>query len=364
MTDVKCPWDGCDYITDNETAIKTHHYQAHGESMCVVDTECGYCNADLTLPQWEYDRRDNCFCQDTDCRNKWFRENRGGEDHPTYIDRDNPEEPWQEKDVLEELYVEEKLSAIKIADRFDCSRGTIEDWLHKHNIETRVSQYAKRPWTDKATLEDLYVEKQMSMKEVADEIGCSEQTVCDWLAKHGIKTRDVSSFNVGAEYKDKDKLQELYVEEDLSAKHVGEKLGCDGVTVLEWIRHYDIDVREARSGEDHYAWVGTEGRSDYGPRWQEQREKALQRDGYKCQHTGITREEHYKKYDCDLPVHHIIPLRLFDDTSEANHVSNLVTLSEAVHKTHEKWIDVVIENSNKCHQSQMGVMDSPTNNVA
>jgi len=45
-------------------------------------------------------------------------------------------------------------------------------------------------WRDKDTLEELYVEEEMTQPEIAEELGCSTQTVYTWMKKHGIETRD------------------------------------------------------------------------------------------------------------------------------------------------------------------------------
>jgi 5-methylcytosine-specific restriction endonuclease McrA len=88
------------------------------------------------------------------------------------------------------------------------------------------------------------------------------------------------------------------------------------------------------SGENAPNWKGG-GVSYYGETWLPQRRKALQRDKYECQNCGLTREQHYDEYGADLEVHHIQPIRTFEDTSEANQLSNLVTLCTECHTEHE-----------------------------
>lgn len=64
-------------------------------------------------------------------------------------------------------------------------------------------------------------------------------------------------------------------------------------------------------------------------RWNDQvnyggnREKALERDGYKCQNCGITQEESFKKYGRDLYVEHV--------RGKSNELSNLITACEGCH---------------------------------
>lgn len=86
------------------------------------------------------------------------------------------------------------------------------------------------------------------------------------------------------------------------------------------------------TGSDHPRWSG-KGGVPFGYNWEEQREKALKRDGYECQYCGMTNSEHNEKYDEGMTVHHIIPRKeFFDrgnrtfDTEEANKLENLMAL--------------------------------------
>jgi len=83
---------------------------------------------------------------------------------------------------------------------------------------------------------------------------------------------------------------------------------------------------DVRSGKDSPRWRG--GYDDYyGPMWPEQRQKALERDGYACTECGATH---------DLVVHHMTPFREFVDGEErdyqaAHALSNLRSLCRECH---------------------------------
>lgn len=70
---------------------------------------------------------------------------------------------------------------------------------------------------------------------------------------------------------------------------------------------------------------------DYGPNWEDQRERALIRDNYRCQECGTTAEEHYERHGMELHVHHIRPAREFTDAERRNALENLVTLCTVCH---------------------------------
>ena len=75
--------------------------------------------------------------------------------------------------------------------------------------------------------------------------------------------------------------------------------------------------------------------NDYGPNWQAQREKALERDGYRCRTCGAVEDP--------LHVHHVRPFREYGyvpgrnrNYLEANRLENLVTLCPSCHRRAEE----------------------------
>lgn len=94
-------------------------------------------------------------------------------------------------------------------------------------------------------------------------------------------------------------------------------------------------MSEQRSGDGNPMWRGGK-RRYYGPNWIQSRSKVIERDNEECQLCGTTRNDHYDKYGRDLDVHHITPLREFEDDYEsANRSENLVTLCRQCHVTVE-----------------------------
>jgi len=98
-----------------------------------------------------------------------------------------------------------------------------------------------------------------------------------------------------------------------------------------------------RGGQLHHNWKGG-GRKWYGPNWNKKRKQAIDRDAEQCVICGIGRDEHYSEYETDLHVHHITPLRRFENYEDANALGNLMTLCISCHGTWES-IPVVPEIS-------------------
>lgn len=51
--------------------------------------------------------------------------------------------PWHDRETLEELYVEKELSCNEIAERFPVTGRTINEWVRRVGIETRSASEAK-----------------------------------------------------------------------------------------------------------------------------------------------------------------------------------------------------------------------------
>ncbi|UBF23091.1 HNH endonuclease [Haloarcula virus HCTV-16] len=88
--------------------------------------------------------------------------------------------------------------------------------------------------------------------------------------------------------------------------------------------------RENWTGEDAPAWKGG-WREYYGSDWVQKRSEIRERDGHECRVCGVTKEEHGRHLD----VHHIRPVRTFDDPNEAHSHDNMILLCPGCHKKAE-----------------------------
>jgi DEAD/DEAH box helicase domain-containing protein len=100
-------------------------------------------------------------------------------------------------------------------------------------------------------------------------------------------------------------------------------------TVGYWI---SIDEDTVSTLKDQMLWNADA--NDYGPQWEEIRQRVLRRDGDGCQVCGRT------GFGSVLHVHHIQPFRSFADRETANQLENLITLCPTCHRKAESSVRI------------------------
>lgn len=237
--------------------------------------------------------------------------------------------PWRDEERLRELR-DQGLSEAEIARRLECSQATVHNWLVRFDLDTsRVSP--DHPWHDEEVLRRLYCDQELTMGEVADVLQCSRKAVEDWIHRHEIDTRSRTP-ETPERLRDRETLEQLYLDQKMSTYDIAAEVGCVPSAVHNWLQQHDIETRQVGSqpGQLHHRWKGGK-EPYYGSNWMEQRRKALKRDDRRCVECGLTEDEHRQQYEIGLDVHHRTPIRTFDDPANANTLDNLVTLCRACH---------------------------------
>lgn len=225
-------------------------------------------------------------------------------------------------------------------------------------------------YKDKKWLYDNYINGNRTSVEIATECGVSPSTVRISLKKNGIPIRPRGSYrNLGADYKDKDWLYNMYIVEQRGSYFIAELCGVSPPAIRYWLFKYDIVGRTNREaqliaiknnrfpkghfdricrmsggnctvrsdetrqkvsmnrkgkcmGVDHPHWNNGSSFEPYGIEFNnELKEKVRKRDGYVCCVCGVTQEEE----GYALSVHHI------DYDKKNNEESNLVSLCKSHH---------------------------------
>lgn len=217
-----------------------------------------------------------------------------------------------------------------------------------------------RPYHDEDKLRSAY-QQLGSQKEVADEFGCHETTIVKWMKKHGIEAqREYESHEVQCKNCDStlerppwrlEKRENHFCDYECHSEwqkeaNLGENNNnwkppaekeCEQCgTQFQFERKYRGERRfcsldcanrwksQSMRGEDHHNWTGQDHYTYYGANWKDQREKVVSRDVICriCEHDG---SEHR------LEVHHITPIKSFDDPEDANTLDNLILLCRSCH---------------------------------
>jgi transposase len=246
---------------------------------------------------------------------------------------------------LKKKYQDEQLSCQDIADELGCADDTVLRALNRHGIETRelseavkIGQRKRFKKLDEDWLRQEYVEKEKSTKEISEGVDVSAATVRRWLRRYNISVRNHQEALVAKrspdDLTDEKFLRELYLEEGHSTLEIASQVGAHPTTVSNWLDRYDIEARSLK-GEENPHWIEEE--TDYGVGWnEEKRQQVRKRDSFACQRCGISESEHLEKFDQVLHVHHIIPANQFQEATKRNEINNLLTLCMSCHRKIEK----------------------------
>jgi len=97
----------------------------------------------------------------------------------------------RDEDWMREAYIKNSLSQGEIANQLDCAQRTVGQWLERHDIPTNGpgDWQVNEECADEDLMKEYYVSKEMGQYEIADEIGVDPSTVNRWLHRHNIETR-------------------------------------------------------------------------------------------------------------------------------------------------------------------------------
>jgi len=226
--------------------------------------------------------------------------------------------PWRDESLLRDAYLEYG-SQKKVAEEFDCSKATIGNWMKNHGIEVRKN-HPSCPLYHENKLRSMYRESG-SVERVRKRLNCSPNILKKWMDYHGIE-RDWK-------HKDRGEMTNAECEQcggvDVVYKSIREQFDkwfCSRDCMGNW-------QSENQVAENHPSWKG--GYQGYGQEWYYVRKDCRERDGNTCQKCGDKDNERIPD------VHHIEPVRSFDEPDEAHNLDNLVQLCRTCHNKIEKY---------------------------
>ena len=163
-----------------------------------------------------------------------------------------------DKKGLEEKYLDERLSSLKIADLIGCSTNQVLKALKRLGIPVRTLSEANKRYNelfDECWLHEKYSEEGLCSCEIATILGCTHSSVLNALKRFGIPIR--TKTEIGLKYKriwDKLWLEEKYLNEELSCTQIAKIVGCSIRHVSYMLKHFGIPKRGGGYRRGHIPW--------------------------------------------------------------------------------------------------------------
>lgn len=258
---------------------------------------------------------------------------------------------WNRQDVPEEKIPElvklfnEYTPISTIAKELGYGDSSIRRKINELKLSRDQSRMFARQQYDDSNDQLIISEYQSgkSSTEIAKDLGTTHNTILKHLKHCNINPRSfveaqfmVTGRSVPEELLDKDKLSDLYIDQKLSKKEIGEMLGVDPSSVDTALKKFDIPVRgnsESKlglyTGPDSPRWI--DGRTSIYMRLREhfylkQSKPILERDEYRCQCEDCDGSDH------NLQIHHKRPFKeIFDEILSEHKDLNVIDDAEELY---------------------------------
>lgn len=166
------------------------------------------------------------------------------------------------KEWLYEQYVTNGLGLRDIAAMCNCGTGIVTNFMNFHEIKRRnvsevlLTEDALCKLNDAEWLKNMYVLEHNSLETISAALNCSPCTVSNYLKSFNIslKTSSESKLSVDA-YKllnNYDWLYEKYVSDHLTLRNIAELLGCSDTCVGRYISKCGIEIRKEGVSSQEY----------------------------------------------------------------------------------------------------------------
>jgi predicted DNA-binding protein YlxM (UPF0122 family) len=155
---------------------------------------------------------------------------------------------------LRHLYLDQQLSIRAIAAREHVSTRNVYDALKLYRIPRRTNGFhhpAAAPLLDAATMRQLYLDDQYSIRAIAAHCHVSTRAVLDALTRYDIprrtswqrRTPQSAVLTVGSEAIDEARLRQLYVQEGQSINAIAATYQCAPSRIRTALVHWGIERR-------------------------------------------------------------------------------------------------------------------------
>jgi len=185
--------------------------------------------------------------------------------------------PWRDKQRLREEYLRNGKSSVELSREWGCSKKTVLNWLHRHNIQTRTENKHKpvpistgdsgyERWYNQHEDDhySLYVHRLLAvaeygLSEVSGSVIHHENNI-PWDNRpeniRVFESQSEHSSHHGEEreldaepWRDEFVLKKLYLSQGKSTREISHILGCSKYTVRYWLDKHDIQKRSPNGVE-------------------------------------------------------------------------------------------------------------------
>jgi transposase len=155
------------------------------------------------------------------------------------------EKPWMNKEWLYDQYITKNKTSQEIADEYGCKQNTIQQWLRRHNIKKPILTHKRKKKHQYELYDYLYnrhIELNKTIQEIATENNVSYDTIVYHLKKNNI---EIIKHKSHVRYSDEDisTIIELYCEEMLSANQIAKLFNTQHNVIIHLLQRYGVDTR-------------------------------------------------------------------------------------------------------------------------
>lgn len=159
------------------------------------------------------------------------------------------------REELERMYVEEEMSLKEIAEKYDVVDVTVLNWMRKERIERRGAEFARslkrESMPKREELSILYWDKKLSISEIGKIYRRDGTTILSWMRKYGIKRRNYSEAVIahfGFNTPSREELQHLLTTKPIS--EIAKIFDVNVSTVRRWIDNNGIARKKGKRLEN------------------------------------------------------------------------------------------------------------------
>jgi predicted transcriptional regulator/DNA-binding phage protein len=155
--------------------------------------------------------------------------------------------PGISRELLEQRYLVEQRSIASIASELGVSATTVTKHLGRHGI-VRDDRLTAKPELTREVLEREYVQRGRTLAEVGAQFGVSATTVRRHLERLGIEIRSRNAKPLLERVLSREYLEREYVQRARTARDLAAEIGVSEQTVLRYLHRHGLPVRPAGFG--------------------------------------------------------------------------------------------------------------------